>query len=321
METYKRQLKNYVAGIINDCLRNLDEGKCLDYVSYCLEHSLAVLSQANVVAGGCCTDVATDELIHSLHEAYEILENMNESSDRSTVPEKKFTGESGRPSYRITEDTLKFFADNAFSVPLIAEMLNVSMSTIARRLREFGLSTKTDDNSITDEDLDTYVRDVINNFPYYGIRRMKGHLFSMKIKVSWQRVRNSMWRVDPNGLLLRSLNLHITHRREYHVPGPLSLWHMDGNHKLIRWGLVINGCIDGYSRRIMYLYCSTNNRAETVLNLFTSAVDMYGLPVRVRSDQGTENYDDLFSRLEEFGRMGLSQIKWVFLKNSHYLIR
>ena len=213
METCTRQLKNYVAGIINDCLRNLDEGKCLDYVSYRLEHSLAVLSQANIVAGGSCTDVATDELIHSLHEAYEILENMNESSDRSTVPEKKFTGESGRPSYRITEDTLKFFADNGFSVPLIAEMLNVSMSTTARRLREFGLSTKTNDNSITDEDLDTYVHDVINNFPYYGIRRMKEHVFSLKIKVSWQRARNSMWCVDPNGLLLWSLNLHITHRR------------------------------------------------------------------------------------------------------------
>ena len=70
--------------------------------------------------------------------------------------------------------------------------------------------------------------------------------------MSWQRVRESMWRVDPDGLVTRSLNLHITHRREYSVPAPLSLCHIDGNHKLIRRRFVVHGCIDDFSRKIVF---------------------------------------------------------------------
>lgn len=41
----------------------------------------------------------------------------------------------------------------------------------------------------------------------------------------------------------------------------------------------------------VYLFASSNNRAETVLNHFMKAVEEYGLPSRVRSDKAGENYE------------------------------
>ena len=54
---------------------------------------------------------------------------------------------------------------------------------------------------------------------------------------------------------------------------------------------MVHGGIDGYSRLIVYLQCSTNNRASTVASLFFSAVHTFGLPSRVWSDKGGENVD------------------------------
>jgi len=58
---------------------------------------------------------------------------------------------------------------------------------------------------------------------------------------------------------------------------------------LVRWKLVTQGGIDGYSRMIVFLRCSTNNKSLTVYSLFLEAVHKYGLPSRVRTDQGREN--------------------------------
>ena len=118
---------------------------------------------------------------------------------------------------------------------------------------------------------------------------MKGYLQAKGLNIQWERIRSALWKLDPEWMILRSVNSNIIHRRKYSVPGTLFLWHIDGNHKLIRWELVIYGVIDGYSRRIMYFYCSLNNRASTVLALYMEAVQNYGLPSKVRGDHGTEN--------------------------------
>ena len=83
---------------------------------------------------------------------------------------------------------------------------------------------------------------------------------------------------------------HTIRRRVYMNPHPHFLWHIDTNHKLIRWKLIIHAAIDGFSRNIVYLECFNNNRAHTVLHLFLEAAHSCGIPPRkVRTDQSVEN--------------------------------
>ena len=53
--------------------------------------------------------------------------------------------------------------------------------------------------------------------------------------------------------------------------------------------MVVHGGIDGLSRTVVYLHCSTNNHASTVMASFLDAVRKYGLPDQVISDYGGEN--------------------------------
>ena len=201
----------------------------------------------------------------------------------------------GRRRYDISKDRLEHLRSLYFSWQKIADMLQVSVSTIQRRRREFGLSDEFERYSdITDDELDQIYASVTGNScegpltPNVGRRRFIGASRSRGLRIQRWRVSECLRRVDPVGTALR-WRMTI-HRRKYFVPTPNSLWHIDSGHKLIRYKLITHVCIDGKTRLIVYASCCNNNKADTVLSLFQNGVEKWGLPSRVRCDYGMENF-------------------------------
>ena len=193
-------------------------------------------------------------------------------------------------------DEVEYLRSLRFTWTKIARILGVSRSTLYRRLDEDGISYHT---TISDAELDEKIAAIKRVHPNDGERLMIGHLARRGIVIQRSRIRASIHRVDPvNTAIRRSVTIR---RRVYHVAGPNCLWHIDGHHKLIRWRFVVHGGIDGFSRTIVYLRCSNNNRAVTHLSLFVSAVRSYGLPEKVRSDLGGENVDVWRYMVEQHG--------------------
>lgn len=103
-------------------------------------------------------------------------------------------------------------------------------------------------SEISDVNLDKVVKDYKLKHPCTGIRYLRGYLLVNKIRVQRQRVIDSIMRVDG---LNRTLRKHtVIKRREYLSARPNALWHVDGHHKLILWGIVLHGIADGYDRTV-----------------------------------------------------------------------
>ena len=144
------------------------------------------------------------------------------------------SGRVGRPSFAIPERQLRFLVEKGFTLSDVSMMLNVSPRTVRSRLQQFGISIRDQYSRIPDMNLDQIVAGIFADFPNCGYRRMDGFLRSKGHRVQQTRIRDSARRVDPNGVILRSLEINVVRRRVYNVVAPLALWHIDGYHKLIR---------------------------------------------------------------------------------------
>ena len=93
---------------------------------------------------------------------------------------------------------------------------------------------------------------------------------------------------DPFGTLFRKSR--YIKRRVYTCDGPNNTWHNDGNDKLKPYGFPIHGCIDGFSRKVLWLKVTRGNKNPVVpASYFLETASKWNLvPDILKTDCGNE---------------------------------
>ena len=231
-------LSTHIQILIGDLSRVLDDGspsqesaEALMIKAERVHHLMATL--VDVVPGMESNLPLIESVISSLSNVISLTAGSHADEYNSygySAP--RFTsGGRGRPKVEIPRNTLEYLIGNHFSVHRVAYLLQTSVSTVRRRMHDFGLSIRSTYSVISDAQLDTLVRQIQYQYPNCGYHLLKGHLAAMGYRIQENRIRDSLRRVDPVGIMSRWI---CAIQRTYSVSGPNALWHIDGNHKLIR---------------------------------------------------------------------------------------
>lgn len=166
------------------------------------------------------------------------------------------TGKRGRPAITIDQEVLREATSSNRKITLsqLARVLGVHRHTLRKEITRLDLPSLSSYSAISDADLDEMIRAYKQIKPTSGTRYTMGYLSQCGFRVQRHRVRDALRRIDGLGQVLR--NHAAIDRRVYTVPYPNYLWHIDGHHKLIRWGIVIHGGADGFDRLVSINLCS-----------------------------------------------------------------
>lgn len=91
------------------------------------------------------------------------------------------------------------------------------------------------DPDLSDQDLNRFVAQIKKKISSAGYWMVKSRLQSIVIHIQWRRVAASVHKVVSTGVLSRMFGLVCVVRCKNSVRGLLSLWHVDTNHKLIKF--------------------------------------------------------------------------------------
>ena len=259
-------LTEFCVGHIQQCYeddgREEEKEDSLELIELVLKYGVLLLSATG-------TRINEDQMLLSVVESVQRLTtSMMRDRERASTTVTRC----GPLAFDISKECLAYYVEHHFRTSDISAIFGCSSRTI-KRMSKYGLLRFT---PTSNESIDAAVKDITSLFPRSGEKMVSGRLQAYGIRVSLQRARDSLQRVDPLGIHAPCRN--ILHCRKYQVASSNALWHLDGYHKLIRWKVIIHSCIDEFSRLIVYLKVAPNNLATTVLECFRQEIREYGLP-------------------------------------------
>ena len=130
------------------------------------------------------------------------------------------TYERGRPKFDIPIQQIKGLRAIGFTWIAISKILNIRERTLRRRRAELGMSTD-DFASISNQEIDVIVTNILNRSPNSGERMVRGAIQSRGLRIQRRHLRESLLRVDPVSRALR--RMRCIKRRIYNVKAPNSL--------------------------------------------------------------------------------------------------
>ncbi|XP_031779758.1 uncharacterized protein LOC116416223 [Nasonia vitripennis] len=168
--------------------------------------------------------------------------------------------------------------------------ISITVRNLRKILKHLKLKRKNIVESPKEVIVATVIHEVFNDGLNLGYRAMHQRLRKKyRLLVKQSTVLEILRLVDPVGVENRSR--YRLKRRTYKVPGPNYAWHIDGHDKLKRYGFAIHGCVDGYSKKVMWLHVSTSNNDPTIVAYYylQCLKEFDVLPTLIRAHTGTEN--------------------------------
>ncbi len=208
-------------------IRRLDEHeRTLNVLTVRIEESYA---QETCLIGNLrqLLDILSELRSHFERIAEESERDLHSFEESASLPIVSVTrnGEVGRPRLQLAQEQLETLHGEAgFRWADVARILGISERTVRRRRHQLELPVgrEVGFSDISDEELDTYVRQILRTTPSSGRRFVDGALRYRGMRVQRRRIEESLRRVDPVICTLRAAR-HII-RRVYSVPCPNALW-------------------------------------------------------------------------------------------------
>ena len=195
----------------------------------------------------------------------------------------------------LQSNIIKYF-DDGFTYLEIIEFLrerhghHISLSTLKRHLKQFGKQRRSTENvrCSQGELVNVVEEELAGSGSGVGYRRIHRSILKKGVVCRRDDVRKIIKLIDPEGV--RSRRRRRLVRRKYVTQGPNYVWHIDGHDKLKPFGFSIHGCIDGFSRRLMWLEVGTSNKnPEIIAKFYLDTVKEYGIPLQIKADDGSEH--------------------------------